>query len=167
MALITCPECQAQISDKAAACPRCGAPRDPVPQPAAPAMTLTDVGLNRPSPPPAGTNKSAPTWAWVVGVGLLGVFIIGLVAGNSGGPSRYELRRHLESVLKDVSSAQYRNETINPVSKHLCGEVNAKNSMGGYTGYKRFISGPAAVALEGESPVFATQWETLCEARND
>jgi hypothetical protein len=26
MALITCPECQAQISDRATACPRCGAP---------------------------------------------------------------------------------------------------------------------------------------------
>ncbi len=44
--------------------------------------------------------------------------------------------------LSDPESAQFRN--IKNVGTHICGEVNAKNRFGGYTGYRRF-----AYVMEG------------------
>lgn len=44
--------------------------------------------------------------------------------------------------LKDPSSAQFRNLTyhnINGFAHVVCGEVNAKNAMGGYAGFRPFI----------------------------
>ena len=50
--------------------------------------------------------------------------------------------------LSDPDSAKYRNLFISEFEEgkgtaasllSLCGEVNAKNSMGGYTGYRRFV----------------------------
>jgi hypothetical protein len=43
----------------------------------------------------------------------------------------------LES-MKDPNSAQFRRIVTNGVA--VCGEVNAKNSMGGYVGFKKFIN---------------------------
>lgn len=43
----------------------------------------------------------------------------------------------LES-MKDPNSAQFRRITTNGAG--VCGEVNAKNSMGGYVGFKKFIN---------------------------
>jgi len=40
--------------------------------------------------------------------------------------------------LKDPGSAQFANEFISP-SKALCGQVNAKNGFGAYTGFEPFI----------------------------
>lgn len=52
-------------------------------------------------------------------------------------------------LLKDPSSAQTRNERITKAGA-LCGEVNAKNGMGGYVGFKRYISlGPQSNYIEG------------------
>jgi hypothetical protein len=49
-----------------------------------------------------------------------------------------EAKKHIESELKDPSSAQYRQ--VREFSGSLvCGEYNAKNSMGGYVGFKSFI----------------------------
>jgi len=42
-------------------------------------------------------------------------------------------------LLKDPASAQFREERFGQ-SGALCGEVNAKNGMGGYVGFKKFIS---------------------------
>lgn len=49
MALITCPECGNQVSDKAAACPKCGAPIAAPPKPP-PKVEPPDPRYN--SPPP-------------------------------------------------------------------------------------------------------------------
>lgn len=59
--------------------------------------------------------------------------------------------------LKDPSSAQFRNFKIE--GGQLCGEVNAKNSMGGYAGFQRFkwyISTPDSVS-------FLSDTSTLCQ----
>ena len=42
--------------------------------------------------------------------------------------------------MKDPASAQWRNEVLSADNKTLCGEVNAKNSMGGYVGFKPYIA---------------------------
>ena len=48
-----------------------------------------------------------------------------------------QAKQAISSVLKDPGSAQFRN--IREVSGGvLCGEVNAKNELGGYVGFKRF-----------------------------
>lgn len=66
----------------------------------------------------------------------------------------------LKNFLKDPDSAQIRNQ------HGFCGEVNSKNSFGGYTGFKRFIASSAIVAVEGEnmdSGEFQKAWEQVCK----
>ncbi|WP_156189126.1 hypothetical protein [Acinetobacter indicus] len=66
----------------------------------------------------------------------------------------------LKNYLKDPDSAEIRNHNGN------CGEVNSKNSFGGYTGFKRFIASSAIVAVEGDnmdSDEFQKAWEQVCK----
>ncbi|WP_368655386.1 hypothetical protein ABRY94_11690 [Castellaniella ginsengisoli] len=73
---------------------------------------------------------------------------IGLVALLVGAAVLYrdhlaqEYRASVLAKLADPGSAQFRNETfISPwglANGTLCGEVNAKNELGGYVGYKPF-----------------------------
>src|SRR5690606_4325640 len=65
----------------------------------------------------------------------------------------------LKNFLKDSDSAEIRNHNGN------CGEVNSKNSFGGYTGFKRFIASPTIVAVEGENmnpEEFQKAWNQVC-----
>lgn len=68
--------------------------------------------------------------------------------------------------LKDPRSAQFRNVFFSqkggvPVA---CGEVNSKNSLGGYGGYQRFIGTDdiALTFLEEEVSDFGNIWQQLC-----
>lgn len=56
----------------------------------------------------------------------------------------------LTNGLKDPDSAKFRNVRMKTYDGlHIvCGEVNAKNSYGGYTGYKRFAAGPREASIE-------------------
>lgn len=59
-----------------------------------------------------------------------------------------KLRSYASKQLKDPSSATYRNEILKKTG-WLCGELNSKNSYGGYVGFKRFfVSSPAEAYLE-------------------
>jgi hypothetical protein len=49
-------------------------------------------------------------------------------------------RQQVSDQLSDPSSTQFRNDRLVSSGWH-CGELNAKNGMGGYVGFKRFISG--------------------------
>ncbi|MCL6248049.1 hypothetical protein M5F00_09260 [Acinetobacter sp. ANC 4945] len=71
-----------------------------------------------------------------------------------------DAKRALISVLKDPDSATIRNQN------GFCGEVNSKNSFGGYTGFRRFIASSAIVAIEGEnmdSSEFQKVWDQICK----
>lgn len=57
-----------------------------------------------------------------------------------------ELRKPILASLKDPDSALFRNQYVG--RRALCGEVNARNAMGGYTGYSRFIAAGDQYALE-------------------
>ncbi|MYM34896.1 hypothetical protein GTP38_11150 [Duganella sp. FT94W] len=59
-------------------------------------------------------------------------------------------RQMVADQLVDPLSAQFRNDWIAKDGWH-CGEVNAKNGMGGYGGFKRFIAGQQnkIIYLEG------------------
>lgn len=66
----------------------------------------------------------------------------------------------LKKFLKDPDSAEIRNRIGN------CGEVNSKNSFGGYTGFRRFIANSAVVAVDGEnmdSDEFQKAWDQVCK----
>lgn len=57
-------------------------------------------------------------------------------------------RQPVQALMRDPASAQFRNERI-ASGGVLCGEVNSKNAMGGYVGFKKFISmGSSANYLE-------------------
>lgn len=63
--------------------------------------------------------------------------------------------------LKDPDSAEFRNQS------GLCGEVNAKNGFGGYTGYRRFMAANEdLVVFEGGKRLtpaeFDEAWRRAC-----
>lgn len=60
------------------------------------------------------------------------------------------LRQGITAVLKDPSSAQWQGELLSSGQETLCGEVNAKNSLGGYVGFKRYIANAHGFLIEGE-----------------
>lgn len=62
------------------------------------------------------------------------------------------LKESMDEHLKDASSARFRNIQYKPSNAagmwNMCGEVNAKNSFGGYGGYEPFLG---FVVREGKS----------------
>lgn len=68
----------------------------------------------------------------------------------------------VQNYLKDGSSAKFRDQYYN------CGLVNAKNSFGAYTGYRRFVVvGGRLPFIEGESAgtpeQFQELWQKNCQ----
>lgn len=45
----------------------------------------------------------------------------------------------VKGMLKDPESAQFSGLWVGPEGKYVCGEVNAKNAMGGYVGKQAFM----------------------------
>lgn len=75
-------------------------------------------------------------------------------------------RRELESLLVDPESARYRDVYLVSMPGTggvlFCGHVNAKNGMGGYTGYRKFIAVPGAQAWTEDTEGFAATWNDIC-----
>lgn len=74
-----------------------------------------------------------------IAIGAVVILGLGVLYIASSGSNNVLLAKAaVESVLKDPSSVQYRNiSEYYPAS--VCGEFNARNAMGGYTGFKIFI----------------------------
>jgi len=158
MALLKCPECKKKFSDTASACPSCGAP-----------VKLAIEANEK-------TKKDAKA-----GYVIIAVIAIALYMFSSGDkktdapvqenakpdPELTEIRLQrlargfVESALKDPGSAEYRNQ------RGVCGEVNAKNGFGGFTGYRRFVAvSDDLVAIEGEGlrgSEFQKVWDQACK----
>ena len=69
-------------------------------------------------------------------------------------------REWVEAGLKDRSSAEFRNQ------KGFCGEVNAKNSYGGYSGFERFIAASETMVVrESDMAIgeFDQVWSQQCK----
>lgn len=65
-------------------------------------------------------------------------------------------REFVSGVLKDPGSAEFQNQS------GFCGEVNSKNSYGGYSGYQRFIAGSSdLVVLERDSGISRAEFSKL------
>ena len=58
----------------------------------------------------------------------------------------------IKNRLKDSESAKFRNIFISKKigSPIVCGEINSKNSFGGYSGYQRFVSGGTIQVIESD-----------------
>jgi hypothetical protein len=101
-----------------------------------------------------------------------------LALSGCGVSGEAEGRKLLEASLTDPGSVQYRglfSNELTPGKKYICGEYNAKNQMGGYVGYRRFIAdlnggtafteareddlGPNAKLAAG---TFGLQWSVYC-----
>ncbi len=74
-------------------------------------------------------------------------------------------KSRLEGALKDPTSVQYRNliavlhtSTLREASHTTCGEINAKNSYGGYVGFRRFIYEENDKSIEFEPTKDATPY---------
>lgn len=71
---------------------------------------------------------------------------------------------YVRAKLKDPDSAQFQNQFISSKDA-ACGEVNAKNSFGGYTGFKRYVSaGRDLTVLESDAGAgeFDAAWQRAC-----
>ena len=77
-------------------------------------------------------------------------------------------------VLKDPDSAQFRDMTVvapTKINKNqtgiVCGEVNSKNSFGGYTGFHPFIVISAIPMVQGEDnySTFRRLWNRECASK--
>lgn len=66
--------------------------------------------------------------------------------------------------LKDPRSAEFRNLRPAVTGLYLCGEVNAKNSYGGYTGFKKFYSlwQMNMANIEGEGNYISSTFQEKC-----
>jgi hypothetical protein len=68
----------------------------------------------------------------------------------------YQTIDNLAGMLKDADSAEFRNvqvvESVGELKgmKLVVGEVNSKNSFGGYTGFQAFVGTPALVSVESQ-----------------
>lgn len=65
--------------------------------------------------------------------------LLGAVVLTGCDPQISRGKQALEARLKDPASVQYK-DVVAYSENVVCGEYNAKNEMGGYTGFKRFIT---------------------------
>ena len=89
----------------------------------------------------------------------IGIGIIGCGAILAGGYGAYlytrtsdlrKFRAIVANSLKDPASAQFRNEKVlkESAGKFYCGQLNAKNGYGGYTGFVTFVADEHSVRLQ-------------------
>jgi hypothetical protein len=68
----------------------------------------------------------------------------------------YQAEDQIKAHLTDPESAYFRNKD------GVCGEVNSKNQLGGYTGFTRYIAGGKYVSLDDNSAEFEDAWQYNC-----
>lgn len=154
MTLVKCKECCAEISQKASICPKCGAPHKKPSGCLTPTViAITFIGafvlLANTSERPVAPQSRAPTKA------------------ELGAQATFAAKRAVPHRLKDPESAKFRDITAVEVGGTIvvCGQVNAKNAMGGYTGFKRFIWDRLVILEEDVTPsAFRDRWNSSCAA---
>lgn len=98
------------------------------------------------------------------------VALVALVAAGSFGYRMHlvnELRKPVLALMNDPDSAQFRGERLRGwtvADGLLCGEVNAKNRMGGYVGYRPF-SAYGGFATVGDGDLMDDIVRVNCPAR--
>jgi hypothetical protein len=73
-------------------------------------------------------------------------------------------RERVKNILKDPDSARFRSEFV-ARDGTVCGFVNAKNSYGGYDGFRRYIAEAERVMVDDnsdESWKMDSHWTDVC-----
>ncbi len=73
-------------------------------------------------------------------------------------------KQTLQSRLRDVDSAKFRNLTMKQKNT-VCGQVNAKNGFGAYTGWKDFIGGGTVAFFSSDMATYndwVNAWNEVC-----
>jgi hypothetical protein len=101
------------------------------------------------------------------------LFLLLVAATAAAGPDPQFVATAKANVVrdfKDPSSAQWRGLYVSKAgtaAQMLCGEVNAKNSLGGYVGFRRFyaMGEPLMTTVEGgrNGEVLPIMWPKVCE----
>jgi hypothetical protein len=168
---VPCRECRYEVSVSAPHCINCGAGN-----PSAQLSTAKTPGVTN-------FRMSNTTRIVLAGVGAL-VLAMVVWAARPDDPAEIARKEaadhapaadykveavtkdHLLRRLKDPGSAQFRGVHVShragaPV---LCGEINSKNSFGGYTGFERFAGAGNVIAMQSEmTPAeFEKFWAQSC-----
>lgn len=97
MALIACTECAGQVSDKAGACPHCGAP---VSNTASPELVAAAPAVIK--------SKGGSLWKWVLGVPVGGFVLLMLVGSCAGSTPEGKERRASRAAIEQCWKEQER-----------------------------------------------------------
>ena len=147
MALVSCSDCQANISDQASACPHCECPIKKQ-------LGTENVGeLSNDLSIRDQVKNGGHVWIWVVGIVisipivLIASFYLRNKALGPVGWAQDNTKNALKERMKDPDSMIIRSSYV--VKKidekgdeliYVCGIVDGKNGFGGYAGGTRFAS---------------------------
>lgn len=176
--LIKCTDCGHDVSKKAKACPKCGAPLRKKTNPVTKLLAYIMFGSlgisifamiksqSLPSSYSAGsTTTQAPTQQFSSKKEMFladkGKALAWMEADKSS----------IEEILKDADSAKFSGVFISFYSDSpvTCGQVNAKNSFGGYAGFKDFVAAKSAGirVVRGDGQMkdseFDKVWNAACQ----
>lgn len=181
MALLKCAECRGKVSSTANACPHCGAgleatlvkhQTDSKRQRTLLWVAVVVVGavmfLGKRGPVPAERLAANDNSG---GAEIAQRAVVQKPAADDSFKEVAWIEKGKDAVrakLKDPGSAQFKDVFFFRGKDNIpitCGQVNSKNSFGGYTGYQHFVSGasPELTFLESEVKDFTKAWNRFCK----
>lgn len=122
MALIKCPKCGKEMSDRADRCPQCGTPIDEIK--AAFEKIETDAPAATATSQPKKKN-GMPTWAWILIIAgsliIVGGIVFLCLPGKSTTPNTIQENQEVLAIEADVAPISYPNITAQGVEPFLLG----------------------------------------------
>lgn len=108
---------------------------------------------------------------WAAAFVALTLLVIVWTAVNYGPGNKESALDAVRSMLNDPESAQFKDVVVGQV--YVCGSVNARNRLGGYIGYQRFMTDRYFLSDVGEpavlendhlfGPMLKENWEQDCQ----
>ena len=179
--LIKCRDCEHEISKKAKSCPNCGAPQKARTSPVtkllaviifgAMAIAIFGGGDGSSSYGGSGSYAKASNAAAKTNSKPTSNKAMFLASPAKARAWMERDKSTVEAILKDADSAKFEDVYISFMqdSPVTCGKVNAKNSFGGYTGFKEFIAAKSAgiTVVRGDGQMvdgeFVKVWNIACK----
>ncbi len=91
-------------------------------------------------------------WRGSLPIAIIAIAVAGGGCGPQTDPNETMAKQAVTDLLTDPASVQFRKIQVHPKKgppRTVCGEVNSKNRLGGYVGFKRF----AYVIQSGEAQI--------------
>lgn len=122
MALIKCPKCGKEMSDRADRCPQCGTPIDEI------KTALEKIETNAPAATATSQPKKKngmPTWAWILIIAgsliIVGGIVFLCLPGKSTPPNTIQENQEVHAIEADVAPISYPDITAQGVEPFLLG----------------------------------------------